>query len=113
VARAARRWDAALAAAPLADTIKRVHDDVVRQTLDRTELYGAQTPQGFRHEIVWEALRRAQADGVHGTDEAQLVERLGVPVRIVRNDGFNPKLTTPEDFRMARLWAGGLSRGRA
>jgi len=70
------------------------------QTLDRSLLYEVQTPQGFCHDVLIEAYDKAFADGFLGTDDAGLVERLGVPVNIVSGDYANLKITTPEDLPM-------------
>ena len=77
VVAAAARSGAALLAVPLRDTLKRVRDGRVVETPARDELWAAQTPQVFRTALLREALARAEADGFRGTDDAQLVERLG------------------------------------
>ena len=93
---------AAICALPITETIKRVRHDVVEATLDRSELWAAQTPQAFRAALLREAHEKARRDGVVGTDDAMLVERLGHPVRVVRGLAENVKITTPEDLRRAR-----------
>ncbi|HEU4368676.1 MAG TPA: 2-C-methyl-D-erythritol 4-phosphate cytidylyltransferase [Methylomirabilota bacterium] len=93
---------AAVCALPIAETIKRVRDGVVETTLDRSGLWAVQTPQGFRHALLREAHEKARRDGVVGTDDAALVERLGQPVRVVAGLAGNLKITTPEDLRRAR-----------
>lgn len=100
----ARREGAAILAAPVRDTIKRVRAGRVVETPDRAECWAAQTPQVFRAHILREALEKALADGFQGTDDAQLVERLGVPVHVVEGDAGNLKLTTPEDLAFAERW---------
>src|SRR3989442_1287476 len=65
-----------------------------------------QTPQAFRVDLLREAHEKARRDGVVGTDDAMLVERLGHPVRVVRGLAENVKITTPEDLRRARALAG-------
>jgi len=94
---------AAICALPIAETVKRVRHDVVETTLDRSELWAVQTPQAFRAALLREAHEKARRDGVVGTDDAMLVERLGHPVRVVRGLAENVKITTPEDLRRARL----------
>ncbi len=90
---------AAVAAASVSDTVKRVGpDDVVEETLDRRELYAAQTPQTFRYELIMDAHERARADAVLATDDAALVERLGHDVRVVACGPENLKITTPQDL---------------
>jgi 2-C-methyl-D-erythritol 4-phosphate cytidylyltransferase len=101
VIEAARATGAAILAAPVRDTIKRVVDGRVAGTPPRAECWAAQTPQVFRVEILREALAKAEADGVLGTDDAQLVEALGVEVRVVPGDPDNLKVTGPEDLALA------------
>lgn len=97
----AGRHGAAIVAVPVKDTIKQGDTDgFVTATLERTLLWQVQTPQTFRIDI----LRRAQqaAHGVFtGTDDAALVERLGLPVKIVPGDYGNLKVTTPDDLVVA------------
>lgn len=82
------------------DTIKVIGaDDVVVQTPDRSRLRAIQTPQGFRAEVLRRAL--ATADVEVATDDAQLVERLGLPVRVVPGHADAMKVTTPADLRRA------------
>jgi 2-C-methyl-D-erythritol 4-phosphate cytidylyltransferase len=107
VAAAAGEMGAALPVLPLVDTVKRVRDGCVESTLDRNELFAAQTPQGFRLGVLARAYAEAEAAGVTLTDEAMAVERLGLPVRPVPGTPRNRKLTTPEDLR----WAEQLLRG--
>jgi 2-C-methyl-D-erythritol 4-phosphate cytidylyltransferase len=104
--RAAANCGGALAAVPVADTIKTITDDgFVRDTPERCWLYRAQTPQAFRYEILLEAHRRAAADQFVGTDDCQLVERLGERIVIVEDSDRNIKITTPTDLLFARaLW---------
>lgn len=106
VMRAAEQDGAAIAATPIVDTLKRVKDGRVLETLERTGLWAAATPQAFREEL----LRRALDGGGDATDEAVLCERLGMSVAIspISRRGF--KVTTPEDLDLARAIA---SRERA
>jgi len=102
VVAAAAASGAAICALPIAETVKRVRDDVVEATLDRAGLWAVQTPQGFRAALLREAHEKARRDSVVGTDDAMLVERLGQPVRVVSGLAGNVKITTPEDLRRAR-----------
>ena len=87
----------------VADTIKEAGDDgAVLATLDRSALWAVQTPQAFRAPLLREAHEKARRDGVVGTDDAMLIERLGQPVRVVPGLAGNVKITTPEDLRRAR-----------
>ncbi|MFI5183726.1 MAG: 2-C-methyl-D-erythritol 4-phosphate cytidylyltransferase [Vicinamibacteria bacterium] len=106
VARSAETHGAALPVLSLVDTVKRVRDGRVVETLDRAELAGAQTPQGFRFQLLARAYEEAFRDRVTVTDEAMAVERLGQPVAVVPGSPRNRKLTTPEDL----AWAENLLR---
>jgi 2-C-methyl-D-erythritol 4-phosphate cytidylyltransferase len=99
---AAAEHGAAICALPIAETVKRVRAGTVQATLDRSELWAVQTPQGFRAALLREAHEKALRDGVTGTDDAMLVERLGHPVRVVAGLAGNVKITTPQDLRRAR-----------
>jgi 2-C-methyl-D-erythritol 4-phosphate cytidylyltransferase len=107
VAEAARAYGAALPLLGLVDTIKRVRDGRVLETIDRAELGAAQTPQGFRFELLVRAYEAAFRDRLTLTDEAMAVERLGEPVAAVPGSPRNRKLTTPEDL----AWAEGVLAG--
>lgn len=104
VVAAARRYGAALLAVRARDTIKRVRDGLVVGTPPRAECWVAQTPQVFRAELLREALAKAEAEGFVGTDDAQLVERLGVPVHVVEGHPSNVKITEPGDLAAAEAW---------
>jgi len=94
-----------VAAVPAIDTIKQVDCcEIVAATPDRSKLRAVQTPQGFNVELIRRAHEAARADDFLGTDDASLVERLGVPVRLTRGDRRNIKLTTPEDMKMAEAF---------
>ena len=104
---AARETGAALPVLGLVDTVKRVHEGTVKETLDRRELAVAQTPQVFRRDLLARAYAEAERSGTVLTDEAMAVERLGAPVRAVAGNARNRKLTTPEDL----AWAEDLLTG--
>jgi 2-C-methyl-D-erythritol 4-phosphate cytidylyltransferase len=99
--RAAEAHDAVTAMRPLKETVKVVSDSVVVSTPDRSTLWITQTPQAFRREIILDAHRKALSDGIVGTDDCMLVERLGVPVHIIEGDDRNIKITTPTDMILA------------
>ena len=107
VAREAAGSGAALPVLPVVDTVKRVRDGLVLETLDRDELGAAQTPQGFRYALLVEAYEAAYRDRLTVTDEAMAVERLGAPVRAVPGSPRNRKITTREDL----AWAEGVVAG--
>ena len=93
---------AAIAAVPVKDTIKTVdHNKNVTSTLERNILWSIQTPQGFDFGILRQAYEQAAQDHYLGTDDASLVERLGVNVKIVMGNYENLKVTTPEDLIVA------------
>ncbi|MGZ5439560.1 MAG: 2-C-methyl-D-erythritol 4-phosphate cytidylyltransferase [Candidatus Aminicenantales bacterium] len=98
---AARADGAAVPVLPIEDTIKEVRDGRVAGTVDRTLLAGAQTPLGFRYDVLKTALAAARRDRFYGTDEAALVERVGLPVTAVAGDPRNIKITTPIDIPIA------------
>ena len=97
----AAREGAAILAVPVRDTIKRVVDGRIVETPERASCWAAQTPQVFRIELLREAHAKAAADGLQGTDDAELVERLGVTVHVVEGDADNLKLTHPQDLALA------------
>jgi 2-C-methyl-D-erythritol 4-phosphate cytidylyltransferase len=96
---AARESGAAILAVPVSDTIKRVQAGVIRATVDRRELWQAQTPQAFRLEVLQNVMRASSED--LATDEALLCERAGIPVRVVPGEPRNLKVTTVEDLALA------------
>lgn len=99
---AARKHGGAIVAVPMKDTPKQAGPDrLIQRTLDRTDLWLAQTPQTFRRALVVEAYRKAAIAHVHATDDAALVERLGHKVAIVEGSWENVKITTPEDMILA------------
>ena len=98
VVEAACETGAAILAVPVADTVKRVRDGRVAETVERSALWAAQTPQVFRRDWLEEAHAKARAEGVLGTDDASLVEALGLPVAVVPGDPANRKVTTAADL---------------
>jgi 2-C-methyl-D-erythritol 4-phosphate cytidylyltransferase len=101
VIEAARAGGAAVPVLPVEDTIKEVRAGLVAGTVDRTLLCRAQTPQGFRYDVLKRALDAARRDWFFGTDEACLVERIGLAVTAVPGDPRNIKITTPIDIPVA------------
>jgi 2-C-methyl-D-erythritol 4-phosphate cytidylyltransferase len=102
--RAAAVGGAATCGMPVRETVKRVTDGAVAATVPRQGLWLTQTPQAFARDLLWEAHDKARRDGFAGTDDAVLVERLGMPVAMVSGLAQNLKITTPEDLRTARAW---------
>lgn len=107
VVESARSVGAAVAALPVSETLKRVASGTVVETVGREGLFSVQTPQAFRRDVLARALEAARADGVVGTDEAALVERLGLPVAVVAGEATNIKITTPGDWALAEKLLGG------
>lgn len=95
---------------PVSDTVKRVARDVVEETLDRSVLRAAQTPQGFDLRLLREANEKylAQKPSFAATDDASLMEWFGVPVTTVEGDALAFKITTPLDLRLAVSVVGAL-----
>jgi 2-C-methyl-D-erythritol 4-phosphate cytidylyltransferase len=108
---AAEKHDAAIPAIPVAATLKRVGaNQTIDETVDRSGLWEAQTPQVFRRQLLMEAY--AKRGGFKATDEAQLVERLGKKVHIVPGSAINIKITTREDLRLAEAALKALPKPR-
>jgi 2-C-methyl-D-erythritol 4-phosphate cytidylyltransferase len=98
----------AVPAMPVADTIKRVGVGLrIEDTPDRSTLWRAQTPQGFPLRMLLDAYEHAAADGVLGTDDAALVERMRGEVVVVQGAPENIKITTPEDIAYAEALLSG------
>jgi len=102
VIREAERHGGAVVGVRVTDTIKvGTSKGFYALTLQRDRLWAVQTPQGFRFDLLLRAHQAARKAHFAGTDEASLVERLGIPVRIVEGEYGNTKITTREDLRMA------------
>lgn len=107
----AAKTGAAILAAPLTGTIKRVADGAIAETVAREGLYEAQTPQVFAADL----LKRAYADldaSARPTDDAQVVEQCGHAVAVVESDRRNLKITTPFDLTLAGAVLRGISKGK-
>jgi 2-C-methyl-D-erythritol 4-phosphate cytidylyltransferase len=102
VTRAAAEHGAAILALPAQDTVKQVNrKGRIQKTLNRQGIWLAQTPQAFQADIIWRAFLEAYGRNFYGTDEASLLEALGIPVMVIPGSPFNIKVTTPEDLIMA------------
>ncbi len=100
---AAREYKACTIATPVKDTIKLVgQDEFIKETLNRNTLWSVQTPQAFLYDTVLAAHHRAMKDDFNGTDDAQLVERMGISVKLVKGSYNNIKITTREDLIIAK-----------
>ncbi|NLC71270.1 MAG: 2-C-methyl-D-erythritol 4-phosphate cytidylyltransferase [Desulfuromonadaceae bacterium] len=100
----ARQNGACIVGVPVKDTLKEVAGGVICGTPDRSRLWQAQTPQAFRYDIIRRAYEAALEGGVRATDDAALVERLGVKVRMIEGSYRNIKITTPEDLLLAEAF---------
>ncbi|MFH1874668.1 MAG: 2-C-methyl-D-erythritol 4-phosphate cytidylyltransferase [Pseudomonadota bacterium] len=108
VAKQALNHGAAILACPIKETIKMVNSqNTIIETIDRSKLWAAQTPQGFELKLFRKAMQAANEAGYVGTDDASLVERLGNKVHLVEGDSRNIKITTPEDLVIAEAIAKG------
>ncbi len=96
---AAEKSGAAILAVPVAGTLKRSDGKRILETLSRSDVWEAQTPQVFRRDLLVEAYQQRSKEPA--TDDAQLVERLGKPVTVVTGSRINLKITTREDLRLA------------
>ena len=92
---------AALLAIPATDTLKRVHDDRVVETIDRRPVWYAQTPQIARRELFLRAVDHARSTGFAATDDASLLEHAGIPVAVVPGATTNLKITRRDDLPLA------------
>ena len=101
VVAAARVDGAAILVAPVTDTIKRIIDQRVVQTLDRGELRRALTPQCFRYELLRDAFVNADVNDPSVTDESVLLEKLGHPISVIEGSARNIKITTSADLAIA------------
>jgi len=101
----AQRFGAVVLAMPVKETIKMAHaDGTVLKTLERESLWHIQTPQAFQARVIKQAYQKAAKDGFFGTDDASLVERLGMKVHILPGSYTNIKITTSEDLILANLF---------
>jgi len=93
---------AAIPAAPITGTMKRVSEaNVIEETVARTDLYEAQTPQVFRKDLLRAAYQTLGDADDEPTDDAQILERAGTPVSVVKSDATNLKVTTKADITLA------------
>jgi 2-C-methyl-D-erythritol 4-phosphate cytidylyltransferase len=110
VIEAAKRHGAAIAGLPAVDTVKQVERTsegaIVKATIPRAGVVLAQTPQGFRYDVIKRVFDEATADGFMGTDEASLAERSGHEVAVVMGSPKNLKITTPADMELAEFYLG-------
>jgi 2-C-methyl-D-erythritol 4-phosphate cytidylyltransferase len=105
---AVEKHEAAIVGLPAVDTIKQVERTadgaIITSTIPREYIVQAQTPQGFRCELLKRAFAEAEADGFVGTDEASVVERAGAQVAVVQGSAANFKITQPGDLELAEFY---------
>ncbi len=94
--------EAAILAVPVKDTVKSCQEQMILHTIDRSNLWSAQTPQAFQLQTIIEAHQWAENNDFLGTDDASLLEQLHKKVTIVAGDYYNIKITTPEDIVFAQ-----------
>lgn len=107
----ALRTGAAAPAVPMIDTIKRAEDGLAVETVDRSTLFGVQTPQVFDADLIRAAIQKALADGELLTDDCAAVERMGMKVSLTQGSRENLKLTTPFDLVVAQAILEARGRG--
>ena len=91
-------YGAALLATPVTDTLKKVENNRITKTIDRADLFSAQTPQGGRFEWLLKGHQKAHKSGISVTDDASILESENHPVRVVRGNKTNIKITVKEDL---------------
>lgn len=108
VIEAAKKYGAAIAGLPAVDTVKQVERTaegaIIKATIPRAGVVLAQTPQGFRYDVIKKVFDEATADGFMGTDEASLAERAGREVAVVMGSPRNIKITSPGDMELAEFY---------
>lgn len=105
---AAKSHRAAVVAVPPKDTMKKAVDGKAISTIDRQQLYCAQTPQVFEYQLLYDAHEQAQRRQASATDDSALVEKMGTAVKIVEGSYENIKITVPADLGIAEYL---MSRG--
>jgi len=104
VIREAAKSGAAILGILTVDTVKQVERNRILSTIPRERIVLAQTPQVFGYEILKRAFDKAREDDFHGTDEASLVEHLGLEITVVQGSERNIKITSPADMDLARYF---------
>jgi len=100
----AKKHGACILGIPAYDTLKRVNSKgTIVSTLERDAIWLAQTPQAFRYDLIKKAHEVARQQNFTGTDDASLIEQLGLEVKILIGSRNNIKITNPEDLKLARI----------
>lgn len=92
---------AAVLAVPVQESVKKVSDNQIEQTLTRDSVWLVQTPQVFKRDLIFHAYQQAFFNCITATDDSELVEYLGCPVHVVKGSRTNIKITGPEDLDLA------------
>ncbi|MBU4259896.1 MAG: 2-C-methyl-D-erythritol 4-phosphate cytidylyltransferase [Proteobacteria bacterium] len=99
----ANDYDACIFGIPAYDTLKRINGSgFIENTIERNTIWLAQTPQAFKYNLIRRAHENAIRTGIKGTDDAMLVEQLGIKIKVIRGSRCNVKITTKEDLLLAR-----------
>jgi len=99
----AKDYGACIFGIPTSDTLKHVRQSgIIEGTLSRKNVWFAQTPQAFHYDLIRKAHETARRDGYGATDDASLVEKLGIDVKIIHGSRYNLKITTQEDLALAQ-----------
>lgn len=99
----AKDFGACILGIPTSDTLKHVRQSgIIGSTLSRKNVWFAQTPQAFHYDLIRKAHETARRDGYDATDDASLVEKLGIDVKIIHGSRYNLKITTQEDLALAQ-----------
>lgn len=109
---AASAYGAAIPVVAVSETIKRIDGDTIRETIDRSDLAAAQTPQGIRRAVLRAALASSEAHDGRWTDEAALLEACRIPVHVIPGDPANLKVTVPADLARADALLTGADAAR-
>ena len=100
----AKKHGACIIGVPVQDTLKKINGiGNIKKTIQRKNIWIAQTPQCFQYEIIIKAHENARMKGHEGTDDAFLVEQMGNPVKIITGSNKNIKITTREDLKLAEV----------
>ena len=94
--------DGVVIACPSVDTVKLSHNGFIRKTIDRNDIWLAQTPQTFKKDKLIKAIDNAHNLGLIGTDESVLMEEMGYSIKLVKGDKNNFKITTVHDWERAK-----------
>lgn len=98
----AQKYGAAIAAIPIKDTVKKSENNFfINKTLNREEIWRAQTPQTFKYDLILPAYHKAYKDKFLATDDAAILERYGHKVKLIIGSEENIKITTPFDIIVA------------